>query len=94
MCFSALIVDFLLSLTCHRILRLQSSGLLSQMTDKWFPRATCPPTPPGPVVITLMHVQGVMLVLPVGLGVALLDILLEVIYAKRQTGSGDQDTYL
>ena len=50
------------------ILRLHSSGLLSQWTDEWFPRATCPPTPPGPVVITLLHVRGVLLVLPLGGG--------------------------
>ena len=62
---------------------LHSNGVMSQWTDQWFHRAACP-THVGPVVMTLLHVQGVMLVLPVGAGLALGILLLEWMYSKKR----------
>ena len=73
-------------LSC-RVLRLRADGQLSKWTDKWFPRAVCPPTPSGPKVIALPHVEGVLLVLPVGTGLALLTLALEVVYRRRHAVS-------
>ncbi|XP_070179396.1 glutamate receptor 3-like [Littorina saxatilis] len=66
------------------ILQLHSSGLLSDWTKKWFPRSYCPPPPSGPMVISLLHVQGVLLLLPMGLGLALGVMAAEKIYARRR----------
>ena len=44
------------------------------------------PSPEGPVVMTLQHVHGVLLVLPVGLGMALGVMLLEWLYFKVSSG--------
>ncbi|XP_070181288.1 glutamate receptor 1-like [Littorina saxatilis] len=67
------------------ILRLHASGLVSGWTDKWFPRTPCPlRAPPGPNVISLVHVQGVVLALPLGVGLALLALTLERGYFRRR----------
>ncbi|KAK7104408.1 hypothetical protein V1264_019130 [Littorina saxatilis] len=63
------------------ILRLESSGLLSQWTDRWFPRARCP-APPGPTVISLQHVLGLSLLMPLGVGLALLVLTVEKLYTN------------
>ena len=69
---------FLLS----RIQGLRSSGLLSRWVDKWLPHTTSSVTTPSPVIISLLHVQGVLLVLPVGVGLALGVLTLERIYVR------------
>ncbi|KAK7488401.1 hypothetical protein BaRGS_00020375 [Batillaria attramentaria] len=66
---------------------LHSAGILSHWTTKWFPRVTRP-SPPDPKVISLQHVQGVMLVVPVGVGLALMVLMVELLYDRRkQSGS-------
>ncbi|XP_070181190.1 glutamate receptor ionotropic, delta-1-like [Littorina saxatilis] len=64
------------------ILRLESSGLLSQWTDRWFPQARCPVAPLGPTVISVQHVLGLSLLLPLGVGLALLVLIVEKLYEK------------
>nr|KAG5712317.1 hypothetical protein BaRGS_023896 [Batillaria attramentaria] len=60
-----------------------SAGIMSQWTSKWVQRAACP-TPPAPKVITLLQVQGVLLVLPVGVGLALVTLAAEIIYTRQK----------
>ncbi|XP_070173684.1 glutamate receptor 3-like [Littorina saxatilis] len=66
------------------IRQLHASGLLSDWTKEWFPRSSCPPPPSGPLVISLLHVQGVLLLLPLGLGLALGVMAAERMYAHRR----------
>nr|KAG5688950.1 hypothetical protein BaRGS_031349 [Batillaria attramentaria] len=60
----------------YNIQRLHNNGILSKWTDTWFPLTSCLVTP-GPKVISLPHVQGFLLVVPVGLGLALVASNLE-----------------
>nr|KAG5688948.1 hypothetical protein BaRGS_031347 [Batillaria attramentaria] len=62
---------------------LHDNGILSRWTANWFPRAACP-TPTGSKVISLLDVQGVLLVVPVGVGLALLVLVVEKAYARRR----------
>ena len=66
---------------CCRIMRLHSNGVSSHLFEKWFPQATCS-TPTGPMVISLMHLEGMRFVLPVALGLALLGLAAELLCFK------------
>nr|KAG5688949.1 hypothetical protein BaRGS_031348 [Batillaria attramentaria] len=63
--------------------RLHASGIMSKWTTTWFPRATCP-TSSSPKVISLLHVQGVLLVVPLGVGFALVVLAAEMIKGMRR----------
>ena len=54
---------------------------MSQLKDKWMSRASCPPST-GPVVISLRHVQGVLLLVPVGIGLATTVMGVEMVYRR------------
>ncbi|KAK7471509.1 hypothetical protein BaRGS_00035848, partial [Batillaria attramentaria] len=63
------------------IQRLHADGILAQWTANWFPRATCP-TASGPIVISLIHLQGVLLIVSVGLGLAFVVLIVEIVYSR------------
>ena len=65
------------------VLWLHSNGMLAQWTDKWYARSLCPASS-GSVVISLLHVQGVLLVLPLGIAVALASLAAEIIFHRWQ----------
>ena len=70
-------------LSIFRVLWLHSNGMLAQWTDKWYARPLCPASS-GSVVISLLHVQGVLLVLPIGMAVALASLVVERIFHRWQ----------
>nr|KAG5700690.1 hypothetical protein BaRGS_029055 [Batillaria attramentaria] len=79
------------TMICCSIRGLHSAGILSHWTAIWFPRVVCP-SPPDSKVISLQHVQGVMMVVPVGVGLALLVLLVEILYVGRRAGRNQQMT--
>ncbi|XP_070180460.1 probable glutamate receptor [Littorina saxatilis] len=61
------------------ILRLHAAGVLSHWIEKWFSLAVCHTDPQGPPVISLLHLQGVLIILPLGMGLALTVLMIEIV---------------
>ncbi|XP_070180444.1 glutamate receptor ionotropic, delta-1-like [Littorina saxatilis] len=73
------------------ILGLHSTGMLTRLSDRWFPPATCPPRPPGPLTIALHHVHGVFLLLLLGAGLACGVMVLELCHRRRTGMRGESN---